>query len=142
METSVSMSARELMQSADRLTGVSPRMNHEQIRAALNASPPEKQKARYLIDIAKGNRDPSKRAEARMAITALAAEFPHLGTLVHQALAGIVSITAAPRSGRPRKHVDERARRRAASRAYRERVKNSRSLASKPSPRSAHDDRR
>jgi hypothetical protein len=31
------------MQSADRLTGVRPSMNHEQIRAALNAAGSEKQ---------------------------------------------------------------------------------------------------
>jgi hypothetical protein len=130
MNTAVSASARELMQSADRLTGVSPSMNHEQIRAAFNASTPEKQKARYLIDIARGNRDPSQRAEARMAITALVAEFPRLEALVRQALAGMVSITAARQSGRPRKHVDERARRRAASRAYRERLKIARGLTS------------
>ena len=115
------MNARELMQAADALTGVKPGMSAEEIRRRQDITP-ERLKMVYLIQKYNVSSTSHDRGETREAITLLVDQFPHLGSLADQALAGRVSITREPK-GRPSKHASDLIARREASRAYRARQK-------------------
>ena len=121
--THQSTSARDLMAAADHLSGVRPGMSHDEIRAKLDATTPERQLALYLCDEMKKTRDSAVRAELRARMDVLVGKFPLLRSLMNQELVGRVSITRVRPAGRPRKHASDVIARREAQRAYRARQK-------------------
>ena len=125
----VSLSPSELMAAADRLSGVHPGMNHEQIRAALISMTPERMMTRYLIEKFKQTRDSGERGELRDRMEALVAENGHLRRLINQGLADRVSIVSKRGPGRPRKYASDKLAKREADRAYRARKKGAATVA-------------
>lgn len=113
------MTARELMQASDQLTGVQPGMSAEEIRERVSITREESIK-RYLLDLYKRSRSSAERGDIVSRLEGLVSQNPHLRSSINQALAGRVSMTVAP-FGRPRKYETEKAARREASRAYRAR---------------------
>ena len=116
----ITQSARVLMAAADTLTGVSPGLKPDEIRAKQVSSTPEIQKVRYLCDLFRKTKNSVDRAEIVSGLGSLVAENASLKPLVNQLLPMRVSSTSLSSGGRPKKHASETIRKREWARAQRE----------------------
>lgn len=125
-EGRVIQTPRELMAAADALSGINPSMTSAEIQARMVSMTRESLEATYLCAEYKKTKDGDRRAEIRTRLEALVSkkpglEVPDLATILRG-----VSMTAGQKGGRPKKHQDDKARKREAARAYRERQRKER----------------
>ncbi len=86
--SNIIMSATELMQRADRLSGAHTGMTSVEIHDIFHALDSRKMKVTYLVELMRETTDSAVRADAKRQLSVLGAQEPGLKGFINQALAG------------------------------------------------------